>query len=868
MDKLLSSRLSRLVLALTILMLNCPFVFGASAPSPIFKRAIPESGASFSHPDITLEFDISGTLAELPAGKYGIGYRPSASSRYIKIYEGTEENGVLVADCSKSEWSVTKSNGNLVEGNKVKLNLPHDLFFSPGKTYTVKITTSFFLYDMETGNSVSSAKSLTKDPIILTYTGREPLEDELFYKGTDIDENAAVESLGEYRFTFTQPVKPVAGAKALLTDGSGNEMISGTLSTDSSDSNVIVASFPDRKLRTTYYVVIPSGSVEPVSGKAEPFGSILRYALKGTYKDNIMWKVTEMSDIYRTDVQLGFPEGYYGKGQSTVQVSYYEGEEVTGEPFTKQTIILTSGETGIMIPGKSVSLLPSTKYTVVIGEFSMSVETESPDGLDKPKSCVVFSPEQKFTLTTGSVEKISAEEKFPQLKWGKVYQESKFNYKNPVVITEGMEIAGGSNLKLGLEGLYYKPDANKDRKWEVSAIPGKMYYLYEIMEDGSEVLLKENSVSTVQVEDMTTYFNLASIAFGQTFYAGHTYKITVPEGAFGLSVFGTVTSSGIGNHPALDKMPLYFTPMPEFSIVLKGSTPTSIGWLDCSVNEGDELSEIREIRLHASTRGVKGEDITAKISYPNDSAIIPIVSRNARIIVEPCPLSRTSKDPPLVDQTLVILDFKKVFYETPFTLEPGLDYTLTIDAGLLHKSDEPEVKTPEYVVHFKGAKKSSVDPEMYKVTLSIEGAASTVTEITGNASAVFTLAPDAFWEIESVRFNGEDVTSEVKEGKYATPALTGDSEIVASLRYTGELVFVDTDGIASIPDSNVKISCDKDAIVIDGLTGNEKVTVYSVSGLMIGAHEATSPQMRITAERGNTYIVRVDNKAAKIMLAE
>ena len=124
----------------------------------------------------------------------------------------------------------------------------------------------------------------------------------------------------------------------------------------------------------------------------------------------------------------------------------------------------------------------------------------------------------------------------------------------------------------------------------------------------------------------------------------------------------------------------------------------------------------------------------------------------------------------------------------------------------------------------------------------------------------FDILPDDKWLVHSVTFNGEDVTQQMVDGSYTTPAITTNSTLI--------VVFEDKeDGILSPQNSNVRVYGESDGtICINTLADGEMVCVYDTNGRMVRQETASSEQMRIKLDNHGVYIVKAGVKTLKLNL--
>ena len=127
-------------------------------------------------------------------------------------------------------------------------------------------------------------------------------------------------------------------------------------------------------------------------------------------------------------------------------------------------------------------------------------------------------------------------------------------------------------------------------------------------------------------------------------------------------------------------------------------------------------------------------------------------------------------------------------------------------------------------------------------------------------TATYEIVPSENWEINTVVFNGEEVTSDLEDGVYTTPEITEDSEL--------SVVFVDiATSVYSLYDtSDVKVYASRQIISIKGLQENTPVAVYNTSGQMEYSNVSTDYEMNINMNKDGVYLVKVGERTFKVIL--
>lgn len=120
----------------------------------------------------------------------------------------------------------------------------------------------------------------------------------------------------------------------------------------------------------------------------------------------------------------------------------------------------------------------------------------------------------------------------------------------------------------------------------------------------------------------------------------------------------------------------------------------------------------------------------------------------------------------------------------------------------------------------------------------------------------YTVCADEGWEVNTLTFDGEDMTAQLQEGRFYTPAITGDSELNVVFRQTSTGVkdrHVDT---------SVKVYANGNSISVKGTDTDTPISVYSTNGSIV-----TSAIGNAVIPLGSgIYIVKVGTESFKVAL--
>jgi len=113
------------------------------------------------------------------------------------------------------------------------------------------------------------------------------------------------------------------------------------------------------------------------------------------------------------------------------------------------------------------------------------------------------------------------------------------------------------------------------------------------------------------------------------------------------------------------------------------------------------------------------------------------------------------------------------------------------------------------------------------------------------------------WKLESLTLNGEDVTGNVTDGHYVTPALSDNANIAAKFVYDGE-IFTPAGVDDVVSDLNLRGWSENGTIYVAGLKKGQILNVYTIGGSLMNTLSVNSEDiMKINVPENATYIVTV-----------
>ena len=122
------------------------------------------------------------------------------------------------------------------------------------------------------------------------------------------------------------------------------------------------------------------------------------------------------------------------------------------------------------------------------------------------------------------------------------------------------------------------------------------------------------------------------------------------------------------------------------------------------------------------------------------------------------------------------------------------------------------------------------------------------------------ILPSSNWAISSVTFNGTNITNELVDNIYTTPAITSDSELNVVFVNSGSSVY------SVYNTSDVVVSASQQTIKIKGLEVNTTVAVYNTNGQLCHSAAATDYEMSINMGKEGVYLVKVGERTFKVIL--
>ncbi len=124
----------------------------------------------------------------------------------------------------------------------------------------------------------------------------------------------------------------------------------------------------------------------------------------------------------------------------------------------------------------------------------------------------------------------------------------------------------------------------------------------------------------------------------------------------------------------------------------------------------------------------------------------------------------------------------------------------------------------------------------------------------------YSFSPANGWLINSVLFNGNDVTDQIVNKVYTLPVLTSNSELV--ITFSGSL----TTPVQSVVNSRVKVSTNDSQILVEGLDENKVVDLFDVNGQRLTSVKSNGELITIPVSKNTIYLLKTKDQTFKIII--
>ncbi len=834
---------------LTAVMLTAFFI---SYGFPIqFEKSIPESDSSISSFDFTLEFDISEALvlaaSDKPDAEVGLGYA-GGQEMCATLYKGDDETGIVLAKTMTANFH-GKSEGFVVNGNKISVNFDSSIPIIANQEYTVKITNIFYLYVKgKTTRAASTKSDYTTSPIILKFKGAGSEKPQLICSNSSIKHGDILSNIKTIDFNLSSPFSINPDSEVVIKEGEGVIARTGNLTISSDDDRVLNADFGEIALYNghTYSIILPENALTIIDDvtignfeyKVDVIGSCIYPVPLLSSKVDLNSKGIPTSVTFIYDI----PEGANLNSKNITGSRYgflaEDGSEETTNFDTNFTFV--ANNRGLKWDLSSFRFNPSTKYSFTKPGNTVIVFDNNGNIL---KECV--GEDAEISFTTPSIEVAGyAPLEFKDATIQMVGNSERTNY------SENMECESIDKISLQLKDLFYFVDNTKYNLHTNPNLPDKnICTLYEISSDGDKLLKTYSFSVSGSMEDG---YMTANCSLNSLLYEGKKYKFVIPQGYF------TAYPDIYAGSTEINQSEANYIRNNEMVYLFSGATPAKVELLSCNVEDKAEVSSLYNIVWTFKGTYQLSDDVTTikkdGVSVVDDYTI-KIQPVEYPVIVS----NRNGK-------TFVMIDLVSKETGLPFGVRKGQTLTFTMPKGLLVNTLNNDIVNDQIVLNVIG-KDAAAATQTVNVSLTINDLHSASHKAVKGEKYSFTVKPNKDWKVESV-MHGDKVLSE-KNGVYETEPLNEDADIRANLKYDGLWAdYSEITEVWTVKDSKIRIYSDSQHIVVEGVTPDNVINVYCISGLHINSTKVTdgNDRVRIAVASEQTYIVTVDGVAARILV--
>ncbi|EJX01110.1 secreted protein [gut metagenome] len=359
------------------------------------------------------------------------------------------------------------------------------------------------------------------------------------------------------------------------------------------------------------------------------------------------------------------------------------------------------------------------------------------------------------------------------------------------------------------------------------------------------------AISTARIKLVTTEAGKAELhlASDQKIDPETWYTIQIPQNvlSFCTEMFfpGSGIFSPVQDSPATPGMLLHYCGRPT-KLLLTGS----------GIATNDTIQHLGMIpfRFNAEVKAAEG----AGMELRADSQLVKRVSLNVTNTDNGCIVWGNFADDSLAPYALK--DSTAYTLVLPAKSVTSLDGTLANKeisvafSGPIYKTDTVKVEVP-----------TPVEAKMVSFTYTLGDQFTTVTATPKEKSLTVEITPEEGWKVATLTLNDLNVLPDLHETTYKSPVLYKDATLTATLAYEGVVFEEDqTTGIAHVDNTNLKAYSEGGKIIVEGLSKDDVVKVYSVGGSLLNQTTVAHNRVSISLPTNQVYIVKVGNHALKL----
>lgn len=202
------------------------------------------------------------------------------------------------------------------------------------------------------------------------------------------------------------------------------------------------------------------------------------------------------------------------------------------------------------------------------------------------------------------------------------------------------------------------------------------------------------------------------------------------------------------------------------------------------------------------------------------------------------------------------LTFVKVEWNYPLAIS---DYRFTVNRSAtlyVPKETAWRYKAASVWKEFKNIQEYGDDEDAHYITIRMgEGGVLKQMVETGN-TYIYMVEADEGWEVNTLTFNGKDMTALLLNGQFSTPVITGSSELNVVFKQRS------TEVKERVADTDVKVYVNGRTLTVRGADEDAEVHIYTTGGMNVTSAKGNAT---LTLDSG-IYIVKVGKDTFKVRM--
>lgn len=255
----------------------------------------------------------------------------------------------------------------------------------------------------------------------------------------------------------------------------------------------------------------------------------------------------------------------------------------------------------------------------------------------------------------------------------------------------------------------------------------------------------------------------------------------------------------------------------------KSSYEYANGWMNFTNIVEEAMTTVRTLSVQTSGNGnvyVNGQEVSSYYKFENGSSLEISIVPSEGYSVESITVNGTDVTSKLVDNKLMYSEVSE-------------DMTISVSFSIEKK-----------LLTIKSAENGYISLEVEK-----------------GKSCSFSISPNEGWVIESITFNGEDVTSQVSNNKYTTPSVVNNSELIIVYKQD------ESSAVKSIKKGTMlKVLASNGHITITNSGQRTNVGIYTINGSQVLSDSINTETKNISVPSNNIYIIKVGNETYKVSM--